>query len=245
MINVASEVSMVDDGVGRVLVALDAAGLAKNTLVIFASDQGSAYGQHGLWGNSSWGTPYPAYNANMQIPLIVRQPRRIPAGRRSDHTINEFDLLPTILDYVGLADRAIANSPGKSHARLFRGGRGKEEQPVFFEYITTRVIQTRDWKYIKRFLAAPNELYDLVRDPGETRNLAEDTARASVIRDLDTRLTAFFERYADPRWDVWRGGTAKAVLTYGNRNQAFAEQFPGWTPPVTVKAEPFRDRVVP
>lgn len=242
MINVASEVSMVDDGVGRVLAALDAAGLAKDTLVIFASDQGSAFGQHGLWGNSSWGAPYPAYNANMQIPLVVRQPGRIPAGRRSDHTVNEFDLLPTILDYLGLADRVIADTPGRSHAGLLRGAPGSDEQPVFFEYITTRVIQTREWKYVKRFLDAPDELYDLVRDPEETRNLAGDADRAAVIRDLDARLTAFFERYADPRWDVWRGGTAKAVLVYGNRNRRFAERFPGWTPPVTVKAEPFRDR---
>ncbi len=241
MINVASETSMVDDGVGRVLAALEASGLAKDTLVIFASDQGSAFGQKGLWGNSSWGSPYPAYNANMQIPLIVRQPGQIPAGRRSNHTVNEFDLLPTILDYVGLGDRRIDGTPGQSHAGLFRGGAGGDEQPVFFEYITTRVIQTREWKYTKRFLDAPDELYDLAKDPGETRNLAADPARAATLRDLDAQLTAFFARHADPRWDVWRGGTAKAVLVYGNRNRRFAERFPGWTPPVTVKAVAFRD----
>ncbi|MEQ1803505.1 MAG: sulfatase-like hydrolase/transferase, partial [Gammaproteobacteria bacterium] len=242
LVNVASEVSMVDDGVGRVLAALEKSGLASNTLVIFASDQGSAFGQKGLWGNSSWGSPYPAYNANMQIPLIVRQPGRIPAGRRSDHTINEFDLLPTILDYVGLGDREIAGTPGRSHAGLFRGGAGGEEQPVFFEYLTTRVIQTREWKYTKRFLDAPDELYDLATDPGETRNLAGDPAQAGRVRGLDKQLTAFFGRHADPRWDVWRGGTAKAVLVYGNRNRRFAEHFPGWTPPVTSKAVAFRDR---
>jgi arylsulfatase A-like enzyme len=242
MLNVASEVSMVDDGVGRVLDALEKSGLARDTLVIFASDQGSAFGQKGLWGNSSWGSPYPAYNANMQIPLIVRQPGPIPAGRRSDHTINEFDLLPTILDYVGLGDRRIAGTPGRSHTALLRGGRGKREQPAYFEYITTRVIQTREWKYIKRFLDTPDELYDLAKDPGETRNLAGEPAQAGVQRSLDAQLTAFFDRHADPRWDVWRGGTAKAVLVYGNRNRRFAEQFPGWTPPVTVKAVAFRDR---
>lgn len=242
MRNVASEVSMVDDGVGRVLAALDKAGLARDTLVIFASDQGSAFGQKGLWGNSSWGSPYPAYNANMQIPLIVRHPGQVPAGRRSDHAVNEFDLLPTILDYLGLGDRRIANTPGRSHAALLRGGPAGDEQPVFFEYITTRVIQTREWKYTRRFLDAPDELYDLTQDPGESRNLAGDPALAGVVRDLDGQLTAFFDRYADPRWDVWRGGTAKAVLVYGNRNRRFAERFPGWTPPVTVKAVPFRDR---
>jgi hypothetical protein len=52
----------------------------------------------------------------------------------------------------------------------------------------------------------------------------------------------FFDRYADPAWDVWRGGTAKTTLVYGNRNRRFAEHFPGWTPPITRKAVPFRDR---
>jgi arylsulfatase A-like enzyme len=241
MINVASEVTMVDDGVGRVLAALEAAGLAKTTLIVFASDQGSAYGQHGLWGNSSWGAPYPAYNANMQIPLIVRHPGRVPAGTRSDHTVNGFDLLATLLDYLGLGDRAIANSPGRSHAALLGGGAPAAEQPVFWEYITTRVLQTRQWKYVKRFLDAPDELYDLAADPGEMRNLAADPARAAVIADLDGRLTAFYDRYADPQWNVWRGGTAKATLVYGNRNRRFAEHFPDWTPPVTRKAVPFRD----
>ncbi len=241
MINVASEVAMVDDGVGRVLAALEAAGLARDTLVVFASDQGSAFGQHGLWGNSSWGSPYPAFNANLQIPLIVRQPGTIAAGARSDHTVNEFDLLPTLLDYLGLGDRAIADSPGRSHAALLRGGAPGTEQPVFWEYITTRVIQTRQWKYIKRFLDTPDELYDLAADPGENRNLAADPTRAAVVADLDRQLTAFFKRYADPQWDVWRGGTAKATLVYGNRNRRFAEHFPHWQPPVTRKAVPFRD----
>lgn len=243
MINVASEVSMVDDGVGRVLAALKAAGLAEDTLVVFASDQGSAWGQHGLWGNSSWGSPYPAYNANMQIPLIARHPGRVPAGERSDHTINEYDLLPTLLDYLGLGDRAIADTPGRSHAGLLRGGPAGKEQPVFFEYITTRAIQTREWKYVKRFLDAPNELYDLRRDPGETKNVVAEPGMAAVVRDLDPQLTAFFAQHADPRWDVWRGGTAKAVLVYGNRNRRFAEHFADWTPPITVKATPFRDTV--
>jgi arylsulfatase A-like enzyme len=241
MINVASEVSMVDDGVGRVLAALDAAGLAKDTLVVFMSDQGSAYGQHGLWGNSSWGSPYPAYDANMRIPLLLRQPGAIAAGRVSDHTVNEFDLLPTLLDYLGLGDRPIAHSPGRSHAALVRGGAAGVEEPVYWEYITTRVIQDGRWKLVKRFLAAPDELYDLASDPGETRNLAADPAHAAVVADLGARLTAFFDRYADPQWDVWRGGTAKATLVYGNRNKRFAEHFSGWTPPVTRKAVPFHD----
>ena len=72
-------------------------------------------------------------------------------------------------------------------------------------------------------------------------NLAAAAEHRAVVADLDRQLTAFFERYADPQWDVWRGGTAKATLVYGNRNQRFAEHFPDWTPPVTRKAVAFRD----
>jgi len=71
MNTIASEMTMVDDGVGAVLDALERVGLADDTLVVFLSDQGSAYGQLGLWGNSSWGSPAPAYRANMQIPLDI------------------------------------------------------------------------------------------------------------------------------------------------------------------------------
>jgi len=242
MNEIASEMTMVDDGVGALLAALERRGLAEDTLVVFLSDQGSAYGQLGLWGNSSWGAPAPAYRANMQIPLIVRQPGNIPAGETNSLLIDEFDLFPTLLDYLGLGDLEIANTPGHSFARALTGAPLAWEDMVIFEYIDTRVIQTRDWKFTKRFLAEPNELYDLARDPGETRNLVDDPEYARIVAELDARLTEFFDRYADPRFDIWRGGTAKATLFYGGRNDRFADYFPGWTPPFTEKAAPFTDR---
>lgn len=241
MNRIASEMTMLDDGIGEVLAALERRGLDKDTLVVFLSDQGSAYGQLGLWGNSSWGAPAPAYRANMQIPLIFRQPGQVPPGQRNTMLIDEFDLFPTLLDYLGLGDRQIADTPGRSFTKALRGGDIDWDDTVFFEYIDTRVIQTRDWKYTKRFLAAPNELYNLAQDPDETRNLADDPESQTVRNELDARLTAFFDRYADPRFDIWNGGTAKATLFYGGRNDRFANHFESWQPPVTEKATPFRD----
>lgn len=242
MNKIAAEMTMVDDGIGAVIEALERSGMADNTLVVFLSDQGSAYGQLGLWGNSSWGAPAPAYRANMQIPLIFRQPGKVPAGQTNTLLIDEFDLFPTLLDYLGLDDRRIANTPGRSFAPALTGADVDWDDTVFFEYIDTRVIQTRNWKYTKRFLASPDELYNLAADPGETRNLIDDPAHRGVIEDMDARLTAFFEKYADPRFDIWRGGTAKATLFYGNRNDRFANHFPDWSQPTMEKAKPFRDR---
>ncbi len=241
MNTIASEMTMVDDGIGAVLEALTRSGLADNTLVVFLSDQGSAYGQLGLWGNSSWGAPAPAYRANMQIPLIFRHTGQIPRGQTNDWLIDEFDLFPTLLDYLGMADRKIANTPGRSFAPALHGESIDWDDTVFFEYIDTRVIQTRDWKYTKRFLASPDELYNLTRDPDERHNLAGDPGHQAMVKEMESRLNEFFDRYADPRYDIWHGGTAKATLFYGNRNDRFANHFPRWTQPFIEKLAPFRD----
>ncbi|MFQ5634449.1 MAG: hypothetical protein ACE5G3_03850, partial [Gammaproteobacteria bacterium] len=124
-----------------------------------------------------------------------------------------------------------ANTPGRRFAPALLGDSIDWDDTVFFEYIDTRVIQTRDWKYTGRFLAAPNELYDLAHDPGETRNLIDDPDYAAIAARLEARLTAFFDRYADPRYDIWHGGTAKATLFYGGRNAERRKSHPVSRPP--------------
>jgi arylsulfatase A-like enzyme len=242
MINIASEMTLLDEGIGKVLATLDRLGMTKDTLIVFLSDQGSSYGQNGLWGNSSIGEPSPGYNANMQIPLIFRQPGVVPEGRRNDAMINQVDIFPTLLEYLGLGDRKIANSAGRSFAPMLRGkAMPWENEEIVFEYITTRVLQTRKWKYTKRFLAQPNELYDMESDPQETRNLIGDPAYSSVVADMDKRLTRFWEKYSDPIYDPWKGGTGKVLLGYYEADKRFREHFPGWREPFTAKVEPFRD----
>ncbi len=242
MINIAAETTHVDDGIGRVLAALDKRGSMDDTLIIFLSDQGSAYGQRGMWGNSSWGEPPPAYQANMHIPLIFRHPQRIPAGRRVSAMINQFDIFPTLLDYLGLGNLAIAKSPGKSFAPMLHGDEMAWQDEVFFEYITTRVIQTPRFKYTKRFLDAPNELYDMVADPNESRNLIDDPRFAKTVAELDGRLAAFFAEYANPEFDPWNGGTGKALLFYGKRRtDRFRAAFPSFRDPFIESRPAFRD----
>lgn len=231
MIHLASEMTMIDDGVGRVMQTLQDRGFGENTIVIFTSDQSSAFGQHGLWGNSSYAQPHPAFMENMRIPLIVRIPGVVPGGTRTDRVINQFDVFPTLLELVGLANRTIPNTPGNSFAATLYG----EEQPwvdaAFWEYITVRTIVTPQWKYVKRLFGDPPELYDLVDDPDENRNLYENPAHADTIADLDARLTTFFQKHAVEKYDPWRGGTAKALLMYNDRNEQFEETFPNFGPP--------------
>ena len=242
MINVGSEVSMVDDGVGKILDTLEDLGLTEKTLVIFSSDQGAAYGQHGLWGNSSQATPVVAYDENMHIPFLVTHPGKIKSGTRADEMISLYDVLPTLLDYTGLDELSIPNTSGNSFYHVLVANDAGWKNEVYFEYILTRALRTPEWKYVKRFLRTPDELYYLTDDPDENHNLITDPDYWDRVAELDKRLAGFFDTYADPKYDVWEGGTAKAMLMYRDKNDLIEEHFPGWKKPYVKKADSiFRD----
>jgi len=241
MINLASETTMIDDGVGKVLEAIQAHGFAENTIVIFTSDQSSAFGQHGLWGNSSWARPHPAYREHMQIPLVVRLPGVVPAGTDSGHVINQYDIFPTLLELLGMQDKVIANSPGHSFAATLHGEQQTWDDTTFYEYITVRAIVKPDWKFIKRMFGEPSELYDLQADPHEYVNLFGDPQYAAKTQQLDTELDEFFDHYAEPKYDPWHGGTGKAILMYSDKNERFAAEFPDWQAPRVETLPQFTD----
>lgn len=241
MVHAVSELTMIDDGVGALMASLQAKGLDKNTLVIFTSDQGTSLGQRGLWGNSSASLPTTAYDENMHIPLIFRHPGNIAAGKRSELLINQFDIAPTVLDYVGMNDKKMTGSPGRSFVPLLRGRVMNGHDAIYFEYMRTRAIRTKDWKLVKRFPDGPNELYDLRKDPGEYNNLAEQKDFAEIQGDLEKQLKAFFYKYANIEFDVWRGGSAKAVMEYGGRNEFYKRYFPNWQEPSVRAMTEFED----
>lgn len=241
MVNLASEMSMIDDGVGRLLLALREQGVLDNTIVVFTSDQSSAFGQHGLWGNSSWARPHPVYREHMQIPLIIRTSPNMPVGR-TEQIVNQYDIFPTLLELVGLQDKTIAGSPGKSFAGLLRGAQSDEQGKAYFEYITARAVVTEEWKYIKRLFGEPAELYNLKADPSENYNLADDENYASIAARLSKDIDAFFTEYANPDFDPWRGGTGKAILMYSEKNERFEATFPDWRAPYVEVVTPFSDR---
>lgn len=208
----AAEISGVDDGVGRILDTLKANGLDDKTLVIFTADQGLAAGQGGFWGMGDHTRPLTAFDWTMRVPLIYRYPGHIGAGTRSTILVSNYDFLPTILDFLGLKDKAPQKPrlPGRSYSGTLNGKRDAWNDTVYFEFENTRAIRMRDWKYISRFPNGPNELYDLKADPGERHNLVDQPAYAPQQKALRARLEKFFTTYADPQYDLWRGGKSKA-----------------------------------
>lgn len=206
----ASAVSGVDDGVGDILNALDEYGLSEDTLVIYASDQGLCGGHHGTWGMGDHSRPLHTYEETIHIPLIFRHKGKMPAGVVADNRTCNYDFLPSLLDYLGYDEKYAQASPGRNYAPVLRGESVDWDGTIFHEFENVRMIRTDRWKYSWRFPNGPDELYDMVQDPGERHNLVGNLAVEEVIANLRGQITTFFDQYADPEFDLWKGGRSKA-----------------------------------
>jgi len=208
----ACEVSGVDDGVGDVMATLKRLGLDDNTLVVYSSDQGWMGGQNGMWGMGDHFRPIGAHELMMQIPLIFRQPGKIPAGGTNDLIVSNYDFLPSVLGHLGLGDKMPAKpkSPGRDFSAALRGEKIPWDNTMFYEMESTRAVRTEDWKYVARFPKGPFELYDMKKDPMERFNLFGQPGTDAKRSELAKQLDDFFAKYADPQYDLWKGGRSKA-----------------------------------
>jgi arylsulfatase A-like enzyme len=146
------------------------------------------------------------------VPLIFCQPGRVPAAQTVETMTCHYDVYPSILSYLEL-DRPASRKPlpGTSYAAALRGDMidwGREV--VFHGYENTRAVQTHQLKYIIRHPDGPDEFYDLIADPVETRNVVKEPAYAEARAALAGRLGRFVDEYADPRYNLWRNGGSKA-----------------------------------
>ncbi len=213
--NYFSEMTMVDDGVGRVLDALGRLHRLDDTLIIYTTDHGFSLGHHGIWGHSQATLPAHAHRESFSIPLILRHGDRFQT-RREAHHVSQIDLFATILELAGIdPDGHNADSPARSFAPVLTGGAPATGDEVFLEQEETRAIRTPRWLYKHRFPLAPqppyaDELYDLRTDPGERNDLAGDPVHDGVRKMLRQRIERFFGTYSDPRYDLWQGGAPQS-----------------------------------
>ncbi len=199
-------VEKVDAEIGRVLTALDEAGLADDTLIVFLSDHGECAGAHGL----SQKTVF--YEESVRVPLIIASPGQTEA-READPFVNVgVDLLPTLLEYAGL--ERPQQLPGAS-LRAWVSGETVEEwrdeliignhmsqgariEEGFVPITQGRMVRTERYKYcVYQHGERRESLVDLINDPGEMVDLAADPAYRSIVLEHRERLKRFGERYGD------------------------------------------------
>ncbi|HOX38593.1 MAG TPA: sulfatase-like hydrolase/transferase [Candidatus Brocadiia bacterium] len=207
-----------DSGIGRILDKIEGMGLTGNTLVVFTSDNGMNMGHHGLFGKGNATFPPNMYDSSVKVPFILALPGRVPSGAVCENMLSHYDFMPTLLDYLGMENPEAGRLPGRSYAPILRGEAMPESEGVvaYDEYGPTRMIRSREWKYVHRYPYGPNELYNLTDDPDERINRIDDTVRRGIIEEMKGRLDEWFVRYSDPRLD----GTKEAVTGKGQSELA-------------------------
>lgn len=200
--NTFGQIALIDHNVGRILIALDEAGLADNTVVIYFSDHGDWLGDHGLVLKGPM-----HYEGLLRVPLIVRGPR-LPAGKVVDQPVSTIDLGPTMYDLAGAAPGLTQH--GASLRPLIEGDGTREFALNEWELLPGRAgvalslctVRTRTHKLTIDTASGAGELYDLGADPGELRNLFDDPAAAPVRRALEAMIARRPDDAGPPRTPV-------------------------------------------
>jgi choline-sulfatase len=167
-----------DENIGQILSALAESGEADNTRILYTSDHGESMGQKGMFSKCNF------YDESVGIPMIIAGPE-VPVGRIVDMPTSLVDCFPTVLDAVGIPLAAEdADLPGRSLFDLAAGARParyilSEHHSVGFRH-SGFMVRWDSFKYVYYVNAAP-QLFDLVTDPEELTNLAQDSDYAAVL----------------------------------------------------------------
>ncbi len=191
-------VECIDWSVGVLLHELRRLGLDERTLVIFTSDNGSR-GDRGGSNQPLRGGKFNTWEGGLRVPCIMRWPGVIPAGTISREIITALDFLPTLARLAGAEPPADRIIDGKDVRPLLFGEPGAvSPHDAFFYYLGDRLqaVRSGPWKlHVWRDGSALCELYNLVEDIGETRNVAAD--HPDVVRELQARVEAMREDIGD------------------------------------------------
>ena len=183
-------ISHMDAEIGRILDALEASGKAANTVVIFTSDQGLAVGQHGLLGKQN------LYDHSLRMPFLMAGPG-IPRGKRNDALFNMQSLFATTCEMAGVAVPETVEFP--SIVPLITGTKKRMNEALYCAFLDRqRAVRTEQWKLIRTLEAGEVQLFDVKRDPWETRNLAAEPKHAGTIAMLDDKLRELMREMKDP-----------------------------------------------
>ncbi|HVC51885.1 MAG TPA: sulfatase-like hydrolase/transferase [Stellaceae bacterium] len=206
-------VSYVDHNVGRLMDALDAAGLTETTRIIYSSDHGDNLGTRGLWGKSTM------YEEAAGVPMIVAGPE-LPQGQVCRAPVSLVDAFPTILKWAGVApnpaDRDLPGLPLDEVALKV------PRRTVLCEYHAAGaatgafLIRKGPFKYVY-YTGMPPQLFDLDADPQETRDLAKEPGYAGLVADCHKELCGVVD--PDAADALAKADQRARIAAYGGREK--------------------------
>lgn len=238
-------VTQMDDAVGKILAALEAQGLADNTLVWFTSDNGPARTKYHNAGSARGLRGYKGlmYEGGIRVPGIVRWPARIKAGMTNATPVSGVDVLPTLCDVAGLTAPADRKLDGTNVTPLFSGNPVRRTKPLYWQYAWApagpqTALRDGPWKILARldgprpkageftnaqtqFLKTAGltdfELYHLDRDPAETTELSR--TEPAKLEELKSLLLATQQdvRNDGPAWPTFNDpGYEQKMIVWPN-----------------------------
>ena len=193
-------IASVDENVGRLLDYLVQSGLTENTVVFYTSDQGFYLGDHG------WFDKRFMYEESLRMPLLVRYPKEIKSGSINEDMVLNLDFAPTFLDFAGV-DKP-EDMQGNSIRPLLQAKKAKDWRKSmyyhYYEYPAVHSVKrhygvrTDRYKLIHFYNDIDEwELYDLMKDPREMKNVFDDPAYADIVKELKVELQRLREKYKD------------------------------------------------
>ncbi len=198
----AGNVTLTDRWIGRILDLVERLGLSKNTLIIWASDHGHLFGDHDLQGKPGAELGR-LYETTVRIPLLVRHPDGLGAGKRIEGFVQPPDLLPSVLEFVGhpIPERIEGNSfwplvsdgttdQEYAFSSRFPPAAGSPVGGTAFDgwvgsdrNVEPSTVTSREWAYLAAPEGLESELYDLEADPDQQKNLlGENREVAATMR---------------------------------------------------------------
>jgi len=189
----------VDDSLGRIVAILERKGVLNDTVIVFTSDHGYFYGEHGLNEERRL-----AYEETIRIPLVVRYPPLTTAGSTPPEMALSIDIAPTLLEVAGL--QPSAGIQGRSLVPVLKKQAHDWRSSFLIEYFTDTVfprirnmgyvaVRTTRHKYIHyRELEGMDELYDLEKDPYEETNIIDQSDARETRRQMEASLQSLLEQ---------------------------------------------------
>ena len=201
-----SAITSMDEGIGKILDKIEEMGIRENTVIIFTGDNGMCMGHHGIFGKGNITYPMNMFEESVHVPFLISHPGTISPGRHETEMFSHLDIFSTLMDYLNIPYEFPTSMPGMSFARILRGEsmNGNERIIITDEYGPVRMIRTKEWKYVHRYMdwEGMNELYDLRNDPTEQNNLYGKPEYEATVCELRKALFAWYDVYVEPKYDA-------------------------------------------
>ncbi len=209
----AAMTAAVDEGIGRVLAALDEQGIGDRTLVLFSSDNGGPEGDEGADNGPLRGEKMTVYEGGVRVPAVVAWPGRVPAGAIVTEPLHVVDLYPTLLGLAGASlEQPLPLDGRDAWATIVGRARSPHEDILINAEAKGGALRSGRWKLVvRRQGGSPRgkggpgvELYDLETDPGEERDVA--SREPERTKELLARYEAYELSAATPLKQGGPGG---------------------------------------